>query len=119
MPLYVADGSIDPNTLKTVPERFVIFYSSIVDGKLWCPDCVAVDNLVKEVFSEDGPAALIVYVGDRTQWRTPSNVYRNAPWHISNIPTIVKQEGGHEVARLSDDREILQKLRAFVLESSN
>ncbi|PPQ63826.1 hypothetical protein CVT24_009776 [Panaeolus cyanescens] len=113
MPLYVADGSIDPITLQTVPERYIIFYSSIVDGKMWCPDCVAVDKLVKEVFSEDGPAALIVYVGERSQWKNPTNVYHQHPWNITNIPTIVKQKDGHEVARLADDRDILKKLKSF------
>lgn len=89
MPLYVADGSIDHTTLQTVPEKFVIFYSSIVDGQMWCPvsefiiilldtvytvtdnlllqDCRAVDQLVKETFSEEGPAAIIVYVGNKAQ----------------------------------------------------
>lgn len=37
MPLFYADGSIDPITLLTVPERFIIFYASIVDGEMWCP----------------------------------------------------------------------------------
>lgn len=91
MPLYEADGSIDPITLQTVPDRYVIFYSSVVDGEMWCPvssfdltrveslaltathfahlqDCRAVEQLVKETFSEDSPVScLIVYVGDRTQ----------------------------------------------------
>ena len=37
MPLYVADGSIDPVTLQNVPDEFVIFYASIIDGEMWCP----------------------------------------------------------------------------------
>jgi hypothetical protein len=69
MPLYEADASIDCYSLQTVPEQFLIFYSSITteDGQMWCPDCRAVENLVRNTFSDDGPAALMVYVGDRTQ----------------------------------------------------
>lgn len=37
MPIYIADSSIDHLSLQTVPEKFVIFYSSVVDGQLWCP----------------------------------------------------------------------------------
>jgi hypothetical protein len=37
MPLYTADPSIDHLSLLLVPEKFIIFYSSIVDGQLWCP----------------------------------------------------------------------------------
>lgn len=39
MPLHKADDSIDPYTLRRVPERFVIFYSSITteNGQMWCP----------------------------------------------------------------------------------
>ncbi|KAF8971733.1 hypothetical protein BDZ97DRAFT_1141472 [Flammula alnicola] len=116
MPLYVADGSIDPLTLKTVPEHYIIFYSSIVHGEMWCPDCRAVEQLVKETFSNEdsGPEGLIVYVGDRTQWKTPSNIYRQEPWHISSVPTIVKLIDGKEVSRLVDDAAILKELATFV-----
>ncbi|KAF9486574.1 hypothetical protein BDN70DRAFT_902643 [Pholiota conissans] len=115
MPLYEADGSIDPATLKTVPDHYIIFYSSVVDGQMWCPDCRAVEELVKEAFSEDSPASgLIVYVGDRTQWKTPSNIYRQNPWHISSVPTIVKLIDGKEVDRLVDDAAILKNLKEFV-----
>jgi len=114
MPLFYADGSIDPITLLTVPERFIIFYASIVDGEMWCPDCRRVEGLVKETFSDTGPDGLIVYVGTRTQWKTPDNVYRQPPWKISNIPTIIKLQDHHEIDRLGDDNEIIKNLVTFV-----
>jgi len=114
MSLHVADGSIDNITLTTVPERFIIFYSSIVDGQMWCPDCRVVDNLVKETFSADAPEGLIVYVGDRTQWKSPTNVYRQKPWNITNVPTIVRLKDGKEDGRLADDAQILSGLAEFV-----
>lgn len=114
MPLYVADGSIDPITLQNVPEQFVIFYASIIDGQMWCPDCRVVEKLVRETFSDRGPAALIVYVGDKPQWKNQSNVYRQEPWKIAGVPTIVQLKDGKEVGRLSDDVEILEKLTDFI-----
>ncbi|KAH9486250.1 Thioredoxin-like protein Clot [Psilocybe cubensis] len=132
MPLYIADGSIDPLSLLSVPEKFVIFYSSIVDGQMWCPvcprlsfelirdlisvdqDCREIDQLVQNTFSEGGPAALIVYVGDRGQWKTASNVYRQEPWKITSVPTIVRLKDGKEEARLEDPGPIQQGIAAFV-----
>lgn len=93
MPLHYADSSINLSALATVPEKYLIFYSSEVNGQMWCPVCLAikniyrrkhvelkliddlwfkdcrrVDSLVKSAFSEEtGPDGLIVFVGDRTQ----------------------------------------------------
>lgn len=35
---------------------------------------------------------LFVTVFSNIRWKTPENVYRQEPWKISNIPTIVKKE---------------------------
>ncbi|CAA7264838.1 unnamed protein product [Cyclocybe aegerita] len=117
MPLYYADGSIDPITLQTVPDHHIIFYSSVVDGQLWCPDCRAVESLVKEVFSADDADGLVVYVGERSQWKNPANIYRQDPWKITGVPTIVKLKDGKEVGRLVDEKEILNDLKTFVKSS--
>lgn len=38
MPVNIADqGSIGPLALLTVPDEFIIFYSSPVHSELWCP----------------------------------------------------------------------------------
>jgi len=39
---------------------------SLIYG-LFVQDCRVVEKLVKETFSDQGPAALIVYVGDKLQ----------------------------------------------------
>ncbi|THV07462.1 hypothetical protein K435DRAFT_833363 [Dendrothele bispora CBS 962.96] len=97
-------------------ESFLIFYSSVVNGKLWCPDCQDVEELVKRTFEpEDAPPALIVYVGDRNTWKSPSNVFRKAPWSLSSIPTIIKMKDGKEEARLVES-EISSKLESFIKE---
>lgn len=89
MPLIIADQG--PLALRAAPNRFLVFYSSPVNGELWCPDCRAVEHLVKDTFTgEETPDALIVHVGDRSQWKVESNPYRKNPWHLTNIPTIIK-----------------------------
>ncbi|KAH9897881.1 hypothetical protein C8Q73DRAFT_376168 [Cubamyces lactineus] len=78
-----------------------------------CQDCVAVENVVEQTFgSADGPSAVIVYVGQRTAWKTPSNPYRTGPWNVSSIPTVVRSRDG---ARLVEE-EISERLAAFVRE---
>jgi len=115
MPLITADaGSIGPHALLDVPEKYLIFYSSLVQGKLWCPDCRDVEQFVRESFTKEGaPDALIVYVGDRPQWKAALNPFRGDPWHLKSIPTIVKVENGKEVGRLVEG-EIPEKLESLI-----
>jgi len=114
MPLRVSDA-IDPPSLKEVPENYLIFYSSLSDGRLWCPDCVDVDSTVQKIFGTDGPAALIVYVGQKAEWKTPNNPFRSEPWNIQSIPTIIKLRDNKETSRLVES-EINGGLASFVQE---
>ncbi|KAM6498688.1 Eukaryotic protein of unknown function (DUF953) domain containing protein [Amanita muscaria] len=114
MPLLTADSSLDSVALTQVPDQFIVFYSSIVDGHMWCPDCRDVDQLIQDTFKSEGsPSALIVYVGDRTQWKSPSNIYRAEPWNIQSIPTIVKLKNGSQEGRLILN-EINERLQPFI-----
>ncbi|KAI0652390.1 hypothetical protein C8Q79DRAFT_96742 [Trametes meyenii] len=99
---------------QSVTADYLIFYSSRdAGGKLWCPDCVAVEELVAKTFGPvEGPAGVVVYVGQRPEWKTPSNPFRAGPWHVSSIPTIIRTRDG---ARLVED-EILERLSTFVRE---
>ncbi|KAJ7161302.1 hypothetical protein C8R43DRAFT_881264, partial [Mycena crocata] len=81
----------DPAALKDRPEEFLIFYANVVDGKMWCSDCRKVDDVVQKTFSApDSPSAVIVYVGDKPQWKALDNVFRGEPFKITGIPTIIK-----------------------------
>jgi len=114
MPLLTADSSIDPITLTRVPDEFIIFYSSIVDGRMWCPDCREVEQLIRNTFTApNSPSALVVYVGDRNQWKSPSNIYRDQLWNIQSIPTVVRLKDGKEKGRLVLD-EIRERLEYFI-----
>ncbi|KAJ6483890.1 hypothetical protein DFH09DRAFT_1106617 [Mycena vulgaris] len=119
MPLNIVADPIDPVCLKDRPEEYLIFYSDVVDGRMWCPDCRAVDDVVRNVFAgPDGPSAVIVYVGNKPKWKAMDNVFRGEPFKIDGIPTIVKLREKVEVGRLVD-AEINSKLAAFVAASAS
>ncbi|KAF5385327.1 hypothetical protein D9615_001194 [Tricholomella constricta] len=119
MPIRITEGLVDPQALKNVPEQYLIFYSSIVDGRSWCPvpissDCRDVEDLVRQTFGADeSPSALIVYVGDRTEWKSPSSIFRAEPWNLTDIPTIIRLRNGAEEARLVE-KDIAGGLAEFV-----
>ncbi|TFK56853.1 hypothetical protein OE88DRAFT_1730294 [Heliocybe sulcata] len=114
MPLHETSSVVDPAALNESPEEFLIFYSSRdEEGKMWCPDCRAVENIIKATFDkEDGPTGLIVYVGQKPEWKSPSNRFRGAPWSVNAIPTIIKRLRGKEVGRLVES-EIEEQLSSF------
>ncbi|PCH34208.1 hypothetical protein WOLCODRAFT_160690 [Wolfiporia cocos MD-104 SS10] len=103
-PQHLADG---------VHDDFLIFYASRDDtGKLWCPDCAAVDGLLQQKFGPgNGPSGLIVYVGQRAEWKSPSNPFRAEPWKVESIPTIIRVRDG---ARLVDKEIQAHSLSSFL-----
>jgi hypothetical protein len=62
--------------------------------------------------------AEIIYTGQRAEWKSPTNKYRQAPWNLTSVPTILKfSPGGEVVARIQDD-DILneRKIEEFLKE---
>ncbi|KAI9570331.1 hypothetical protein HD554DRAFT_409028 [Boletus coccyginus] len=118
MPLREIQFPSDPASLPGGEERFLVFFSSrLPENNLpWCPDCLAVEDLIKSTFSERGPSAVLVYVGQRSEWKTPDNIFRKEPWKVRAIPTIVKlDEAGKEVGRLVDGQNLMsEELPLFV-----
>jgi len=112
MPLRVLDES---SSLEEVPEKYLIFYSTVVDGVLWCNDCRNADPIIRKVFGpDDGPEGLIIYVGDKVRWRAQVNPFRQEPWDVASIPTIIKRQNSKEIARLVEDEISEERLPAFV-----
>ncbi|WVQ84444.1 hypothetical protein IAT38_006596 [Cryptococcus sp. DSM 104549] len=90
------------------PVSYLIFYSDVVNGQMWCPDCRDVEQAVKDTFdAPDKPKGIIYWVGKVQDWRTPTNKAR-VDWNVQSIPTILRIENGKETARLVED-EILDK----------
>jgi hypothetical protein len=118
MPLRIVEHTTGISSPADIKENFLIFFSSVVNGKLWCPDCEAVNDLIQETFGvADGPSALIVHVGEKAEWKSLSNKFRGAPWNIQSVPTIIRINNSKEDGRLVD-REIHDHLASFVLQSS-
>ncbi|KAN0133317.1 Eukaryotic protein of unknown function (DUF953) domain containing protein [Lactarius tabidus] len=115
MPLDTIEDPFELSSCESVKQEFVIFYASRDDdGKMWCPDCRIVEDLIERTFAPaDGPSGLIVYVGQRIEWKTGANFFRAAPWRIRSIPTVVRLQGAKEVGRLVED-QIVGDLPAFV-----
>ncbi|KAI0066495.1 hypothetical protein BV25DRAFT_1390313 [Artomyces pyxidatus] len=92
MPLNTAQNPLDLSSFDDIKEQFVIFYSSRdEEGKMWCPDCRAVEDLVERTFSPiGGPSALVIYVGQKPEWKTPDNPFRGPAWDVQSVPTIVR-----------------------------
>jgi len=111
MPLR--ESRTKPQSWEDIGEQFVIFYASKGDdGIMWCPDCRAVKEIVEETFDkEDAPSALIIYVGQKLEWKSPKNEWRLQPWDIQVIPTIVRLRDGE---RLVDQGPIKDSLKTFV-----
>ncbi|KAI0778713.1 hypothetical protein BD413DRAFT_609285 [Trametes elegans] len=116
MPLQESPDPAEPAWAQSASADFLIFYSSRDErGQLWCPDCVAVERLVQETFgSPDGPSGAIVYVGQRAEWKTPSNPFRAEPWNVSSIPTVIRTRDG---AQLVLEHASPEELAAFVREA--
>ncbi|KAH7910441.1 hypothetical protein BJ138DRAFT_1152884 [Hygrophoropsis aurantiaca] len=105
----------NPALLQHPEEKYLIFYSSRIDGKLWCPDCVAIENKVQEIFGGESNSAVVVYVGQKAEYRDPANPFRGEPWNISSIPTIIRLQDGKEDGRLEErDLRDLDRLLPFV-----
>ncbi|OCF34351.1 hypothetical protein I317_05528 [Kwoniella heveanensis CBS 569] len=118
MPLHATPYPHVMNSLNgpTAPEKtFLVFYSNVVNGQMWCPDCRDVEQVVKDTFDgADKPKAIIYWVGTIAEWRTPKNSAR-VDWNVQSVPTILRIENGKETARLVEG-EILDagRLAAFV-----
>jgi len=111
MPIHETEDPAHPSALAGVDQEFLVFFSSRDEtGTLWCPDCREVEALVHKVFGpDDGPSALVVYVGQRAAWKDPTNPFRGEPWKVPSIPTIIRARDG---ARLAE--EIETQLASFI-----
>ncbi|KAL7796677.1 hypothetical protein V8C37DRAFT_371124 [Trichoderma ceciliae] len=111
MPLIDADAP--PSTTDA---HYVVYFAS--GEPSWCPDCRNAIPALQSVFGSDSsPSAYIIRAGSREEWRgNPNNKWRNAPFNINCLPTIVRVENGKEIARLGDvegqEESALRKLIA-------
>jgi len=113
MPLRISEDPAELSSVREAPEKILVFFSSRnEEGRMWCPDCRDVEQLIQDTFkTPDSPPALIVYVGQRSEWKTPSNPFRNDPFHLRAIPTVIRVDDG---ARLEESEIQPESLATFI-----
>ena len=57
----------------------------------------------------------IIYL-DRPDWKSPANKYRQAPWKLTGIPTVLKFDSQGAIVARIEDEDILdqEKLGKFL-----
>ncbi|PQE23651.1 thioredoxin 5 protein [Rutstroemia sp. NJR-2017a BVV2] len=103
--------------------HYLIFFASLVEpsNQSWCGDCRDAEEPLRRRLGgtvlEEGRVRL-VYVGDRERWRSTEtrNEWKDEPWGIEKLPTVVKitAEGWEKL--VEEDCYDEGKLTAFVKE---
>ncbi|WRT69800.1 uncharacterized protein IL334_006791 [Kwoniella shivajii] len=104
MPLTVA-GQYPPSesslNAKDGKPTYLIFYSDIEGGKMWCPHCRDVEGIVKSAFTgKSKPDGVITYIGPYSGWKNVPSHPARIKYGIKFVPTIIKLENGKEIARV-------------------
>ncbi|RCN44153.1 hypothetical protein ANCCAN_09841 [Ancylostoma caninum] len=87
---------------------FVLFTGSKIDGKSWCPDCVAAEPVIDSILhSSDGKSLdatfVTCYVGAREYWKDPACPFRtDKDFKLTCVPTLI--EVGKKHKRLLDSQ---------------
>mmetsp|Transcript_29969 Transcript_29969/g.53171 ORF Transcript_29969/g.53171 Transcript_29969/m.53171 type:complete len:128 (+) Transcript_29969:98-481(+) len=102
--IAIFKGSTDPST-----------------GVSWCDDCERADPFVHAALlkvTTDRPV-LVCDVGLRDDWKgRPEHIYRNHPsTRLSGVPTVIRYQFGHEVARLVEGQLLNQAIVDEVIAS--
>ncbi|CAL3968608.1 hypothetical protein PZA11_004635 [Diplocarpon coronariae] len=95
---------------------FVVVYASLgADGMSWCGDCRDAEPFVTRKFADSEDVVRIVYAGQRDEWRSADNQWRQAPFSVRYLPTLVKVTGDGRWEQLVEaDVSNQEKLDAFV-----
>ncbi|KAH6676309.1 hypothetical protein B0J14DRAFT_352013 [Halenospora varia] len=104
--------------LKSAPKpAYLIVLSSFAEnGSYWCSDCRTADPYIREKFDNEEGFAKVVYAGSKAEWRDLGNPWRQAPFSVTHLPTIIKiTEDKRTFERLIEDECYNQQiLDAFV-----
>ncbi|KAI8195994.1 Thioredoxin domain-containing protein [Colletotrichum sp. SAR 10_65] len=93
---FTLPDSVEAIQLPGSPDApfFITFTTSNLPetGESWCPDVRAALPHINAAFSaETAPNMAFVEVGQRPEWKVPTNVYRTK-WDVHNVPTIVRYQ---------------------------
>ncbi|KAH8784556.1 hypothetical protein F5882DRAFT_404496 [Hyaloscypha sp. PMI_1271] len=102
-------------SLASVKPVYLVVYASAVEGRMWCCDCRDAEPFVNAKFGDSGKTATAVYAGSKPEWKSPNNVWKQEPFLVTALPTIIKVKADGKWERLVEDDVYDQaKLDAFV-----
>ncbi|KAK8849768.1 hypothetical protein IAR55_005104 [Kwoniella newhampshirensis] len=79
---------------------FLIFFSNVENGQMWCPHCRDVKGIVNAAFEgKSKPKGVITYIGSFAQWKHVPTHPARLKYLVQYVPTIIKLENGREVGR--------------------
>ncbi|GAA6011020.1 hypothetical protein JCM11491_005911 [Sporobolomyces phaffii] len=87
-----------PSSTSPAQPHYLVFLSSVdpASGEMWCGDCrdtqTAIEQLVPDSQSQ------LVFVGEKSEWKSPDSPWRKAPFNLAAIPTIIKVEQAQQGA---------------------
>ncbi|KAF4785958.1 hypothetical protein HER10_EVM0011892 [Colletotrichum scovillei] len=94
---------------------FLVVYASHRNGRSWCGDCTAAEPYIEKKFGGGEQTVRVVYAGLPDEWRTKENPWRQAPFNVTNLPTLIKVSGDKKWEKLVEaDVYDQKKLDAFV-----
>lgn len=80
-------------------EKIIILFLASYEestGASWCPDCRTAEPVVASVMQEfadtdagKGSLFVTVFVGQRSEWKTPASTFRSGPFHVKAVPTLL------------------------------
>ncbi|KAF8847756.1 hypothetical protein BDZ45DRAFT_606958 [Acephala macrosclerotiorum] len=94
---------------------FLVVYASLTNGRSWCGDCRNAESFVDSKFASGVDEVKVVYAGQRDEWRKADNPWRQAPFSVTNLPTLLKVTSDGKWERLVEgDVYNQRKLDTFV-----
>ncbi|WWC65930.1 uncharacterized protein I303_108552 [Kwoniella dejecticola CBS 10117] len=91
---------------------YLIFYSDVEGGKMWCPHCRDVEGLLRSNFEgKSKPHGVITYIGPYSGWKNVPTHPARIKYGVRTVPAIIKFDStGKELDRV-DKSGILDSAR--------
>ncbi|EXJ87076.1 hypothetical protein A1O3_04034 [Capronia epimyces CBS 606.96] len=69
---------------------FLVVYAGLTNGRSWCGDCRQAEPFLNKKFADPERNATVVYAGSPQEWRSPDSPWRQPPFNVTNLPTLLK-----------------------------
>ncbi|GAA5857745.1 hypothetical protein JCM5353_001472 [Sporobolomyces roseus] len=100
MPMLFPNSSQSPESvLSSIPSstssnspHYLVFLSSVdpSSGQMWCGDCRDTQQTIEKLVPDN--QSQLVFVGEKSEWKSPDSPWRQAPFNLKAIPTIIRVE---------------------------